>query len=212
MANSSLIPGLLIPASTQTIFSTLSSSFLEELSTPTGTSPESLRSAVSLVSALSRTSPALLGSILPSLVPLLIAVARAAASSSASGSGAMNTDDDNSDSGADSDADERTPGDDELREVCLQTFETLLLRCPAEIAPFVEDIVAIAGEAVSYDPVSLGSKLMPPQADSLSRTMLGTMTKTRRWTAQRMTRKKLTMTSKYSTSTSIRDRIANYRL
>ncbi|KDN52549.1 TIP120-domain-containing protein [Tilletiaria anomala UBC 951] len=42
--------------------------------------------------------------------------------------------------------------DDELREACLQTLEVLLLRCPAEITPFVTQCLDAASKSISYDP------------------------------------------------------------
>jgi hypothetical protein len=42
--------------------------------------------------------------------------------------------------------------DDELREICLQTLESFVLRCPTEIAPFVHEIMNISLEYVKYDP------------------------------------------------------------
>ncbi|KAJ3884765.1 armadillo-type protein, partial [Lentinula edodes] len=44
--------------------------------------------------------------------------------------------------------------DDELREGCLQALEILLLRCPAEIAPYVPSIVQVGNQYIKYDPVS----------------------------------------------------------
>eukprot|EP01104_Vermistella_antarctica_P019462 TRINITY_DN762_c0_g1_i1.p1 TRINITY_DN762_c0_g1~~TRINITY_DN762_c0_g1_i1.p1 ORF type:complete len:1331 (-),score=413.33 TRINITY_DN762_c0_g1_i1:65-3832(-) len=42
--------------------------------------------------------------------------------------------------------------DDELRENCFQTFESLVLRCPAEITPFLDQIIALSLEYIKYDP------------------------------------------------------------
>ncbi|KAG1063742.1 hypothetical protein G6F42_027146 [Rhizopus arrhizus] len=42
--------------------------------------------------------------------------------------------------------------DDELREICLQTLESFVLRCPNEISPFINDITKLALEYVKYDP------------------------------------------------------------
>ncbi|KAI7907940.1 armadillo-type protein [Cokeromyces recurvatus] len=42
--------------------------------------------------------------------------------------------------------------DDELREICLQTLESFILRCPTEIAPFVQEITNLALEYIKYDP------------------------------------------------------------
>ncbi|KAE8220675.1 hypothetical protein CF319_g5835 [Tilletia indica] len=42
--------------------------------------------------------------------------------------------------------------DDELREVVLQALETILLRCPAEVTPFVNQIVACSIALLKHDP------------------------------------------------------------
>ncbi|XP_064480368.1 cullin-associated NEDD8-dissociated protein 1-like [Ornithodoros turicata] len=42
--------------------------------------------------------------------------------------------------------------DDELREYCLQGFESLIRRCPKEISPHVSTIVRICLEYLCYDP------------------------------------------------------------
>ncbi|KAJ3873718.1 armadillo-type protein [Lentinula edodes] len=42
--------------------------------------------------------------------------------------------------------------DDELREGCLQALEILLLRCPAEIGPYVPSIVQVGNQYIKYDP------------------------------------------------------------
>lgn len=44
--------------------------------------------------------------------------------------------------------------DDELREGCLQALETLLLRCPTEVAPYVTSITQAGNQFIKYDPVS----------------------------------------------------------
>ncbi|KAF8824090.1 hypothetical protein HHX47_DHR9000534 [Lentinula edodes] len=43
--------------------------------------------------------------------------------------------------------------DDELREGCLQALEILLLRCPAEIGPYVPSIVQVGNQYIKYDPI-----------------------------------------------------------
>lgn len=47
---------------------------------------------------------------------------------------------------------EKAQEDDELREICLQTLESFILRCPNEISPFINDITKLALEYVKYDP------------------------------------------------------------
>ncbi|KAK0538159.1 hypothetical protein OC835_001516 [Tilletia horrida] len=42
--------------------------------------------------------------------------------------------------------------DDELREVVLQALETILLRCPAEVTPFVNQIVSSSITLLKHDP------------------------------------------------------------
>ena len=39
-----------------------------------------------------------------------------------------------------------------MREICLQTLESFVLRCPNEISPFISDITNFALEYVKYDP------------------------------------------------------------
>ncbi|XP_052260170.1 cullin-associated NEDD8-dissociated protein 1-like isoform X7 [Dreissena polymorpha] len=42
--------------------------------------------------------------------------------------------------------------DDELREYCLQAFESFVRRCPKEISPFVGDIIEICLKYICHDP------------------------------------------------------------
>ncbi|KAI0917813.1 hypothetical protein AcV7_007119 [Taiwanofungus camphoratus] len=42
--------------------------------------------------------------------------------------------------------------DEELRESCLQALEALVLRCPAEITPFLSAIIQVANQFIKYDP------------------------------------------------------------
>eukprot|EP01103_Thecamoeba_quadrilineata_P012984 TRINITY_DN3476_c0_g1_i1.p1 TRINITY_DN3476_c0_g1~~TRINITY_DN3476_c0_g1_i1.p1 ORF type:complete len:1239 (+),score=374.55 TRINITY_DN3476_c0_g1_i1:53-3718(+) len=42
--------------------------------------------------------------------------------------------------------------DDELREHCFHTFESLILRCPKEVAPHIKQITDIALVYIKYDP------------------------------------------------------------
>jgi len=42
--------------------------------------------------------------------------------------------------------------DDELRENCFQCFESLVLRCPKDITPYLPQIIKYALEYISYDP------------------------------------------------------------
>eukprot|EP01083_Nonionella_stella_P042265 114251_1 len=47
---------------------------------------------------------------------------------------------------------ERSEAVIELRENCLQAFESLILRCPSTITPHINDIITISLELVSFDP------------------------------------------------------------
>lgn len=42
--------------------------------------------------------------------------------------------------------------DDELRENCFQAFESLVLKCPKDISPFLADIITLALKYIKYDP------------------------------------------------------------
>ncbi|SPO27611.1 related to Cullin-associated NEDD8-dissociated protein 1 [Ustilago trichophora] len=42
--------------------------------------------------------------------------------------------------------------DDELRETCLQSIELILLRCPAEVTPFVNSSIELALTLIKHDP------------------------------------------------------------
>jgi len=48
--------------------------------------------------------------------------------------------------------DPRFKKDDELKENCFQTFESLVLRCPKEISPFLQQIIELSITFISYDP------------------------------------------------------------
>ncbi|KAN0060779.1 hypothetical protein ACQY0O_007437 [Thecaphora frezii] len=41
---------------------------------------------------------------------------------------------------------------DELREVCMQTVEAILLRCPAEVTPFVNQAIQASLQLIKHDP------------------------------------------------------------
>lgn len=45
-----------------------------------------------------------------------------------------------------------TEDDDELREICLQTLESFILRCPIDIAPSIQDIIALSLDFIKHDP------------------------------------------------------------
>lgn len=42
--------------------------------------------------------------------------------------------------------------DDELRESCIQAFESFIFRCPKDISPFVEEIVKVVTDFLKHDP------------------------------------------------------------
>lgn len=42
--------------------------------------------------------------------------------------------------------------DNEIAEACMSTFESLVKKCPREIGPYVERILDLAFELISYDP------------------------------------------------------------
>ncbi|KAF7722886.1 Cullin-associated NEDD8-dissociated protein 1 [Apophysomyces ossiformis] len=88
----------------------------------TGNPSDKLRTLVQSAGVLSRYSTARLGKYLPQLVPVIMAYA--------------------------SEADE----DDELREICLQSLESFILRCPTEISPYIDQIISLALEYIKYDP------------------------------------------------------------
>jgi cullin-associated NEDD8-dissociated protein 1 len=59
--------------------------------------------------------------------------------------------------------------DDELREATLQAMEAILLRCPADVTPFVIQIVDEAVKLLRHDPVSSqrGRRTKPSEDDVL---------------------------------------------
>ncbi|KAJ3832369.1 armadillo-type protein [Lentinula raphanica] len=56
--------------------------------------------------------------------------------------------------------------DDELREGCLQALEIFLLRCPAEISPYVNDIMQVGNQFIKYDPNYAGDDEDEEMADA----------------------------------------------
>lgn len=51
-----------------------------------------------------------------------------------------------------------TEDEDETREVTLQTLETLLLRCPSEVTPFMSQCIDAACSSISHDPNYAGGE------------------------------------------------------
>ncbi|KAI8337575.1 armadillo-type protein [Chlamydoabsidia padenii] len=85
-------------------------------------SSDKLRTIVQSTGVLSRYSPARIGRHLPEIVPMVTRFTK--------------------------EADE----DDELREICLQTLESFVIRCPSEIAMYIDELIALGLEYLKYDP------------------------------------------------------------
>lgn len=85
-------------------------------------SSEKLRTFVQCAGVLSRYSTARLGKHLSELVPIISGYTT------------------------------KTEDDDELREICLQTLESFVLRCPIDISASIQGIVDLALEFIKYDP------------------------------------------------------------
>ncbi|KAI9488039.1 armadillo-type protein [Zychaea mexicana] len=83
---------------------------------------EKLRTLVQCAGVLSRYSTRRLGGYLPKLLPIIVNHAK--------------------------EADE----DDELREICLQSLESFVLRCPTEITPYINEIIELGLTYLKYDP------------------------------------------------------------
>lgn len=85
-------------------------------------SSEKLRTFVQCAGVLSRYSTARLGKHLPELVPIISGYAS------------------------------ETDDDDELREICLQTLESFVLRCPIDISGSIQDIISLSLDFLKHDP------------------------------------------------------------
>ncbi|KAG1444863.1 hypothetical protein G6F56_010127 [Rhizopus delemar] len=85
-------------------------------------SSEKQRTFIQCTSVLSRRSTARLGKHLSDLVPIIISFTK------------------------------RSEEDDEMREICLQTLESFVYRCPTEISLFVPELIQLALEYIKYDP------------------------------------------------------------
>ncbi|KAI9258536.1 armadillo-type protein [Sporodiniella umbellata] len=85
-------------------------------------SSEKQRTLVQCTSVLSRHSTARMGKHLPDLIPTIISFTKS------------------------------SEDDDELREICLQTLESFLYRCPKEVSPYVSELISLALEYIKYDP------------------------------------------------------------
>jgi len=85
-------------------------------------SSDRLRTLVQTTGVLSRYSASRLGAHIPQFLPIIIAHASS------------------------------EDADDELREICFQSLETFVIRCPTEITPFVDRIIDLALTYLKYDP------------------------------------------------------------
>ncbi|KAF5385600.1 hypothetical protein D9757_006791 [Collybiopsis confluens] len=56
--------------------------------------------------------------------------------------------------------------DDELREGCLQALETVLLRCPTEVTPYISSIIQVGAQYIKYDPNYAGDDEDEEMADA----------------------------------------------
>ncbi|KAI9276714.1 armadillo-type protein [Phascolomyces articulosus] len=83
---------------------------------------EKLRTLVQCAGVLSRYSTRRLGGYLPRLLPIIVNHTK--------------------------EADE----DDELREICLQSLESFVLRCPTEITPYINEIIELGLTYLKYNP------------------------------------------------------------
>lgn len=150
--------GALVPSSGPRIFSSLANTLLDALKDG-GTHADVGRTYIALVGTLAKSSPARVGGVLKEVMPSIIDVCKA-------------------------DEDE-AEGAEEAREVGLQvrlssshlspsgrmlnssqlgrrqTLETLMLRCPTEITPFINQILQVSTNLVSYDPVRAGLHFFP---------------------------------------------------
>lgn len=50
--------------------------------------------------------------------------------------------------------------DAELMEGALQTLETVVLRCPTEVSPYLDQVLSVSAEKVKYDPVCRCSSVL----------------------------------------------------
>ncbi|KAI8083963.1 armadillo-type protein [Gilbertella persicaria] len=88
----------------------------------TNTVNEKTRTLVQCAGVLSRSSATRIGKHLTELVPIII------------------------------DYTLKADDDDELREICLQTLESFILRCPTEMTSSVQDIMSLCLNYIKYDP------------------------------------------------------------
>lgn len=84
---------------------------------------DDIRTLIQAFGAISRSAGYRLGKYLPRIVPLIVLHSDAAKAE-----------------------------DDELRENCFQAFESLVLRCPKDISPYLNDIINLSLKFIKYDP------------------------------------------------------------
>jgi len=89
-----------------------------------GSNLDKLRTYIQAIGAISRSVGYRLGKFLPDICPRIIRYCE----------------------------DTKFSTDDELRENCFQCFESLILRCPKEISPFLDKITTLCLDFIKYDP------------------------------------------------------------
>eukprot|EP01064_Diplonema_japonicum_P035132 TRINITY_DN7524_c0_g1_i1.p1 TRINITY_DN7524_c0_g1~~TRINITY_DN7524_c0_g1_i1.p1 ORF type:complete len:1294 (+),score=477.07 TRINITY_DN7524_c0_g1_i1:52-3882(+) len=93
-------------------------------------SGDSLRKCIQLCSTISRTAGQRVGAFLAQIMPLLLANITEESLGKIEDDGERN----------------------EVRENILHAFESLIVRCPQQVTPFLEEIVGVCKEGMSYDP------------------------------------------------------------
>ena len=93
-----------------------------------GQSQDTIRSSIQTLGSISRSAGFRLADCMSEVVPVVVQCAR--------GKGTSSEDDE----------------DDELRENCFQTLESLLVHCPATIGPHLSTVESLCVEFVAYDP------------------------------------------------------------
>ncbi|OBZ85871.1 Cullin-associated NEDD8-dissociated protein 1 [Choanephora cucurbitarum] len=114
--------GYLVVHTNDELFDQIYHSLYDSLTTDQKVKSEKTRTLVQCAGVLSRSSAVRLGNHLAQLVPVIMNYAS------------------------------KADGDDELREICLQTLESFLLRCPNEMTGFVQDIISLSLDYIKYDP------------------------------------------------------------
>lgn len=110
-------------SSTSEVFTILAEFIAGALSTKGG-NVELIKIVVQTLGALAKVCPRRLGRRLPEFMPRLLAIITS----------------------------EKAEEEDELREACLQSMESISLRCPTEVTPFITQIVEVSITLLKYDP------------------------------------------------------------